>query len=191
MAVFTSPETMHQATGDLVAGWHLTNMGELTAKWPDERWGLAVNPGLSLGGYLDPEEVADLGRVLAAVPPFRPGAPVEQVLHTAARNADLDAYLMVLSQAPLLVGRRAVDHDDQDPLVAVYTSALRVADDDGDPADVSYTDLATLARDWPGPGCRLVVNRGSVLEVVIDGDRVPALPGEVAAVVATGSDGVE
>lgn len=191
LAVYTSPETMNHATGDLVVGWHLTNMGELTAKWPDERWGLAVNPGLSMGGYLDREQIAELGRVLAALPPFRPSGPVEQLLHTAARNADLDAYLILLSQTPLLVGPGAsvgpayrIDRDEQGPLVAAYTSAQRVADDDGDPDDVMYTDLATLARDWPDPGCRLVVNRGSVLEVIVDGGRVPALPGELAAVVA-------
>lgn len=191
LAVYTSPETMYQATGDPVVGWHLTNMAELTANWPDDRWGLAVNPGLSMGGYFDREQVAELGRVLAAVPPFRPGGPVEQLLHTAARNADLDAYLILLSQTPVLVGRGTsvgpayrVDRDDQGPLVAAYTSAQRVVDDDGDPDDVMYTDLATLARDWPDPGCRLVVNRGSVIEVVVDGGRVRALPGEVAEVVA-------
>jgi hypothetical protein len=191
LAVYTSPETMHRATGDPVVGWHLTNLGELTAKWPDDRWGLAVNPGLSMGGYFDREQVAELGRVLAAVPPFRPGGPVERLLHTAARNADLDAYLILLSQTPVLVGRGTsvgpayrIDRDDRGPLVAAYTSAQRVVDDDGDPDDVMYTDLATLARDWPDPGCRLVVNRGSVIEVIIDGGRVRALPGEVAETVA-------
>jgi hypothetical protein len=171
-------------------------MGELTAKRPDEQWGLAVNPGLSLGAYLDPEQVAELGRVLAAAPPFRPGGPVEPLLHTAARNADLDAYLILLSQAPILVGRGTsagpacrVDHDEKGPLVAAYTSAQRVDDDGGDPADMMHTDLASLARDWPGPGCRLVVNRGSVLEVIIDGGRVPALPAELATAVAAAANG--
>jgi SseB protein N-terminal domain len=191
LAIYTSPEAMYQATGDLVVGWHLTNMGELTARWPDDRWGLAVNPGLSMGGYLDREQVAELGRVLAALPPFRPSGPLEQLLHTAARNADLDAYLILLSQAPILVGRGApagppyrIDRDDRGPLVAAYTSAQRVAEDGGDPQEVRYTDLAALARDWPDPGCRLVVNRGSAVEVIIDGGRVPVLPGELAAVLA-------
>jgi hypothetical protein len=196
LAVYTSPETMYQATGDLVVGWHLTSMSELTAKWPDERWGLAINPGLSMGGYLDREQVAELGRILAALPPFQPSGPVEQLLHTAARNADLDAYLLLVWQTPLLVGRGTprgpayrIDSDEQGPLVAAYTSGQRLAEDDGDPEESMYTDLTALARDWPDPGCRLVVNRGSVLEVIIDGGRVPALPGELAAVVAAATAG--
>ncbi|NUR82780.1 MAG: SseB family protein [Nonomuraea sp.] len=60
IAVFTSPESMRESTRGAVDRFRILSLTELAASWPDLRWGLAVNPGLSTSFLLEPGTVARL-----------------------------------------------------------------------------------------------------------------------------------
>lgn len=90
---YTSAESMRAALGLDARHWRQTSLAELAAGWPDLRWGLAVNPGLPVGFFLESGTVARL-----AVPTLvedrlaepDSGLPIMQKL---LRPADLYGYL--------------------------------------------------------------------------------------------------
>ncbi|WP_189247104.1 SseB family protein [Streptosporangium pseudovulgare] len=94
MAAYTSLDAMRAVLGDITEHVRIVTFAELAAGWPDPRWGLAVNPGLSTSFFfLEAGTVARL-----AVPSLveerlaEPGSgpPIMQKL---LRPADLYAHL--------------------------------------------------------------------------------------------------
>jgi hypothetical protein len=57
---YTSVEAMRTATGGVAEHCRVASPVELAAGWPDPRWGLAVNPGLSACFMLEPGTLARL-----------------------------------------------------------------------------------------------------------------------------------
>ncbi|MEV0232514.1 SseB family protein [Nonomuraea sp. NPDC050786] len=60
LLAYTSVEAMRLATGGAAAYCRVLSLVELAAGWPDLRWGLAVNPGLTAAFMLEPGTVARL-----------------------------------------------------------------------------------------------------------------------------------
>ncbi|MEV4288627.1 SseB family protein [Nonomuraea bangladeshensis] len=60
VVAYTSVEGMRLATGGAAQHGRIAALPELAAGWPDPRWGLAVNPGLSAAFLLEPGTVARL-----------------------------------------------------------------------------------------------------------------------------------
>lgn len=58
--VFTSPEALVWAFGDLIQAYHELDYPVLLQRWPDRDHQLAVNPGSPIAVYLPPHAVADL-----------------------------------------------------------------------------------------------------------------------------------
>ncbi|MDH2425066.1 SseB family protein [Sphaerisporangium sp. TRM90804] len=93
LVAYTSAQAMRAATGGLTDHHRVVSLPELAAGWPDPGWGLAVNPGLPVGFFLEPGTVARLAAPSpahdrAAEPGS--GAPIMQ---KPLRPADLYAYL--------------------------------------------------------------------------------------------------
>lgn len=94
MAAYTSIDAMRAVLGDTAEHVRVVTFAELAAGWPDPRWGLAVNPGLSTFFFLEAGTVARLAvPSLAQERLAEPGSgpPIMQKL---LRPADLYAYLV-------------------------------------------------------------------------------------------------
>ncbi|WP_406318562.1 SseB family protein [Streptosporangium sp. NBC_01639] len=92
LLAYTSAETMALATGGVTEHYRIASMVELAAGWPDPRWGLAINPGLPVGFFLESGTVArlavpTLAQDLALAP--EAGVPVLQKLLRPADIHDL------------------------------------------------------------------------------------------------------
>ncbi|MEU9832562.1 SseB family protein [Streptosporangium sp. NPDC048047] len=93
LAAYTSADAMRAVLGETAEHVRVVTLTELAAGWPDPRWGLAVNPGLSAPFFLEAGTVARL-----AVPSLvqerlaEPGSgpPMVQKL---LRPADLYAHV--------------------------------------------------------------------------------------------------
>ncbi|MFF4623595.1 SseB family protein [Nonomuraea jabiensis] len=60
LLAYTSVEAMRLATGGVATHCRVLSLVELAAGWPDPRWGLAVNPGLTAAFMLESGTVARL-----------------------------------------------------------------------------------------------------------------------------------
>jgi len=59
LPVFTSWQALATQFRGAVDGYTITNYAELSRKWPDPEWRLAINPGTPLDAYLNVGGVAD------------------------------------------------------------------------------------------------------------------------------------
>jgi hypothetical protein len=59
LPVFTSWQALGEQFRGVADAYTVTNYAELSRKWPDPRWRLAINPGTPLDAYLPVEGVAD------------------------------------------------------------------------------------------------------------------------------------
>ncbi|MFG6197060.1 SseB family protein [Nonomuraea sp. JJY05] len=60
LLAYTSVEAMRLATGGVATHCRVLSLVELAAGWPDPRWGLAINPGLTAAFLLESGTVARL-----------------------------------------------------------------------------------------------------------------------------------
>ncbi|MEV6033823.1 SseB family protein [Nonomuraea sp. NPDC052116] len=89
---YTSVEAMRLATGGVATHCRVLSLVELAAGWPDPRWGLAINPGLTAAFMLESGTVARLAVPTLAVDlVLDPGSgvPAVQKLLTPAAVHDL------------------------------------------------------------------------------------------------------
>ncbi len=175
LAVFTSLEALRAGAGSSADEWVSLGYDSLSANWLTSGWGLAVNPHLDIGAFLDP-------------PDFVPANEAEAAMARALATGDRGRYYDALVGMPVVVpvdatGRWAPVPDAAGtPGIAAFTStALLVA---ALPGDVAYgeTDLLGLLRSWPDGGYPLRVNPGSPIEMHFTPDEV----GELIAVLESG-----
>ncbi|MGV9380201.1 SseB family protein [Nonomuraea sp. NPDC003707] len=92
LLAYTSVEAMRLATGGVATHCRVLSLVELAAGWPDPRWGLAINPGLTAAFMLESGTVARLAvPTLAADLVLDPGSgvPAVQKLLSPAAIHDL------------------------------------------------------------------------------------------------------
>ncbi|MFC6083141.1 SseB family protein [Sphaerisporangium aureirubrum] len=93
VVAFTSAEAMRESIGEVTPYHRVVSLPELAAGWPDPRWGLAINPGLPAGFFLEAGTVARLAAPsLAQDRDALPGAG-PPVLQKLLRPVDLHAHL--------------------------------------------------------------------------------------------------
>jgi len=190
LLAFTSPEALYQGLTDVVDGWRLTSMSELIAARPQADWGIVVSPNAPIGAYLRPDELAEIGALLADDPTFHPASVAEAVMYRGQHDADPGAYLDALVVSPVLMPVRALadpaglDRDDFPwrvetidgvPTVAVFTSEQRMAEAITEPEPVVTVEAMTLARVWPDPSWQLAVNPASAISATFAGAQLADL----------------
>lgn len=197
LMVFTSPEAMAtQLAG--VPAFRTTNCDELAARWPDQEWQLAVNPGLPIQAYLPVDVLADAAPPDAA--PHSGGSSANEVeddLAAACAAEDLTRALVTLLLATVFVpvaeptDAEPLDPDfpwqpvDVDgPTIVAFTSARYMADLLPDDALIVEAPFVDLVMAWPDAQWRLVVNPASPLEVTVLGDEMAAVLDLAAEVVS-------
>jgi len=190
LLVFTSPEALYDAVGEVVDGWRLTTVAELAQAWPDPEWGLVVSPTAPVGAYLDPDEFKALAGLVADEPVFHPVGRAEALMFGALRTSDPGSYLdvLVVSRVLLPLSAPAAAEDlgrprfpwrvetlDGLPTISVFTSAQRLAEVVPEPVPTTRVDIMALAQAWPDPSWRLAVNPGSAIAATFTGGQVADL----------------
>ncbi|WP_436522282.1 SseB family protein [Actinoplanes sp. HUAS TT8] len=87
LPVFTSARALAQQYGQAVDGYTLTNFAELSRKWPDPDWRLAINPGTPLDAYLSIESLMQAALGDLKVP------TMHELVKTAEQDEILDVEL--------------------------------------------------------------------------------------------------
>ncbi|GAA4215192.1 SseB family protein [Actinocatenispora rupis] len=102
LVVYTSAECLMAMAGPGVEGYVQTDYAELSAKWPDPEWWLAVNPTLALDCYLPIDAVRKAADGTLTVP------TVEEATEKAVADPDLAPDLRALQErAAALAEERA------------------------------------------------------------------------------------
>ncbi|GIF04481.1 SseB family protein [Actinoplanes siamensis] len=108
LPVFTSVRALAAQYGQAVDGYTVTNFAELSRKWPDPDWRLAINPGTPVDAYLSIESLrrAAVGEI--QVPTVR------ELVETAERDELVDVELRERHRAggPYPSPRDALDAGD-------------------------------------------------------------------------------
>lgn len=111
LVVYTSAECLTAKAGPGVEGYVQTDYAELSAKWPDPQWWLAVNPGMQLDCYLPIEAVRKAADGTLTVP------TAEEAAEKAVADPDLAPDLRALQEreatlsAEREAARQARPHD--------------------------------------------------------------------------------
>ena len=196
---FTSPEALRAAVGADTKAYRPALFADVAHDWPDPQAWLAVDLGTPVQAVLDAEGVnmtAWLGELSAY--------PVDAALRAAIRADDDPAYAMALLAADLVVPVRPEassiaeltdplfgwwrsETAEGQPVIAVYTSALRLRADLGDRVQHLVVDLGELAAAWPDRETSMAVNPGTPVAGLISGAAVYGL----AAWVAKAEDAAE
>lgn len=87
LPVFTSTRGLAQLYGQAVDGYTVTNFAELSRKWPDPDWRLAINPGTPLDAYLSIESLMQAALGDLQVP------TMHELVETAEKDEILDVEL--------------------------------------------------------------------------------------------------
>ncbi len=87
LPVFTSVQGLAQQYGQAVDGYTVTNFAELSRKWPDPDWRLAINPGTPLDAYLSIESLMQAALGDIQVP------TMHELVETAEKDEILDVEL--------------------------------------------------------------------------------------------------
>jgi hypothetical protein len=190
LLVSTSLEALYEAVGEVIDGWRLTSLAELTRGWPDKEWGMVVSPTTPIGAYLSPDEIEVLAELVRDEPVFHPADVPEAIMFRALRESDPATYLNVLVLSELVVPLTApAGPDDVDepgfpwrvevvdglPTISVFTSPSRLAEAVSEPVPTADVEFVSLATAWPDPSYRLAVNPGSAIASVFAGTQVPDL----------------
>jgi hypothetical protein len=146
--------------------------------------------------------VASAAEVMAAAAgDLAPANTVEEGLRTARLAGDVLAYIAALCPADVLVPVArdvAVEVGDPDAAIAatdfpwaplrgseeyhaVFTSPARLAEGWPEGGPVVSVPFMSVAQFWPGADHTLVVNAGTPLELILDGESVRELVGAVYA----------
>ncbi|HEY3502775.1 MAG TPA: SseB family protein [Actinocatenispora sp.] len=149
LVVYTSAECLTATAGPGVEGYVQTNYAELSAKWPDPQWWLAVNPGMQLDCYLPIESVQKAADGTLTVP------TAEEAAEKAVADPDLAPDLRALQErAARLSADREADTPPSgpapagDPAPQAGAASADVADDPIAPAN--DTEKALLAASQAG-----------------------------------------
>jgi hypothetical protein len=190
LLVSTSLEALYEAAGELIDGWRLTSVAELTRGWPDAEWGMVVSPTTPIGAYLSPDEVEVLADLVRDEPVFHPAGVAEAAMFRALQESDPAAYLNVLVLSELVLPLTApagpgdlgqpgfpwrMEVVDGLPTIWVFTSPARLAEAVSEPVPTVLVEFVSVATAWPDPAYRLAVNPGSAIGSVFAGSQVPDL----------------
>ncbi|AEV82491.1 hypothetical protein ACWT_1473 [Actinoplanes sp. SE50] len=149
LPVFTSVRALAAQVGHAVDGYTVTNFAELSRKWPDPDWRLAINPGTPIDAYLSIETLMQAALGDIRVP------TLGELAESAEREAIADAEARHRRRDP-------AEYPDDDR--AALRAALEVGDVYG------YLDRLLDAN------VLIPVSRPAEPEEIL-GDGFPWLPG--------------
>lgn len=191
------------APPDGVDGWFTVGLADLAERWPEPSWLLAVNPGTPAGALL-PVEVVAAAMVGGddphpapdpmPDPGFEPANETERGILRALRTGDpgllldslVGATLLMPTERQVAAGGTVYDPDfpwrtsqagEGEGAIVTFTSRGLLAGALPHPPPGVRVRFANLARAWPDPALRLVVDPGSPIELEFPGDRLPDLAG--------------
>jgi type III secretion system (T3SS) SseB-like protein len=201
LPVFTSVERIREAIDPALPEYQKLPFGSLMRYWPDQTWGLAVDPHTPVTTTVPGEQIRNLSewtdRITAqrAADGFEPQNDIERRLYDAAARRDQDAFVKVLLSAQVLIpadpetpwGIRPDDPEfpwrptrvHGNRAVQVFTSLKWMHDAIGSSRFV-MPGFLDLASSWPDTDWSLVINPGTPIDATVPGDRVRALGGALS-----------
>ena len=194
LLVYTSVETMAAQVGDSADAYVVTGLDELSRKWPDPNWRLAVNVGSPIDAYVPVEAVAAAAVGDVAIPNMADAA-ADAIAQTLAEPdgslvVDVDAFVEALLQSTVLIPTATeVDNPGEileldfpwrtvgpaeAPRIEVFTSRYVFETAYPDPPPSVIVSFPVLTGAWP-PGHALSLNPGTEDSWDVPGDLVPLL----------------
>lgn len=173
LPVFTSPEALDWAFGDLAGGYEEIAFAALLQRWPDPRHRLAVNPGSPIATFLPPHAVADVAEGK------QPLAALEDVQAEVADEALAQIRricLQELGDQESVDGAAALrDDPPANPLEATLRAAVERPDGEAFLEALLAADTVVLPTTEP------VTDPDRILDedfpwLVLGGDQVRAIP---------------
>jgi SseB protein N-terminal domain len=216
--VYTSLAALANDAGGVADAYAVTTYPELAANWPDSAWKLAVDPQLSIGVYVNIEDIGRAARgelvvpsaaelVASAVGELVTANPVEESLRELFLAGDVPGYLRAMLAADVLLPTARPVSDPAeiaepafpwlpmpgppDRAIAVFTSPERMTEGWLSETPTLLVPFISVAQFWPGPAYTLVVNAGTPLEVTISGDSVRQLVEAMQAELTGEPDGAD